>query len=135
MASIFVMENDDAVRMMLRTGLTAAGYSVRDSTNGRLGINAFRKNPADLVITDIYMPERDGLEVIESLRRTHSGVKILAISGASGSMGYLKLAQSLGASAVLPKPFALSALLSIVAELLQQEETSTGPAPRRSAPV
>jgi YesN/AraC family two-component response regulator len=90
MASIFLIEHDEAVREVLRIGLMAAGYSVREAVNGRQGINSFRKAPADLVITDIYMPDRDGLDVIEALRRTHPTVKILAISGASGSMNYLK---------------------------------------------
>ena len=83
LASILLIENDAALRAVLREGLLVAGYSVQEATNGRLGVNAFRKTPTDLVITDLYMPERDGLEVIEALRRTHPHVPILAISGAS----------------------------------------------------
>lgn len=70
------------------------------------------------------MPDRDGLEVIEALRRTHPQVKVLAISGASGTMGYFPLAQLLGAVAVLQKPFAPSAFLNIVAQLLKHEAPS-----------
>jgi DNA-binding response OmpR family regulator len=118
MSSIFLIENDDAVREVIRIALMAAGYSVLEATNGRQGINSFRRNPTDLVITDIYMPDRDGLEVIEALRRTHPTVKILAISGASGSMNYLRRAEALGADRILTKPFSMSTMLRIVSELL-----------------
>lgn len=130
MPSILLIDNDQAVREALGARLTAAGYSVRGASNGRLGVNAFRKAPTDLVITDLYMPDRDGLEVIEALRRTHPLVKIIAMSGASGSMGYLQLAQSLGAMATLRKPFTTAALLAIAAELLNQD----GPGSEVAAP-
>lgn len=123
LASILLIENDAALRAVLREGLLVAGYSVQEATNGRLGVNAFRKTPTDLVITDLYMPERDGLEVIEALRRTHPHVPILAISGASGTMDYLSLAVTLGASRILPKPFTVSTLLEIVIDLLRGTAT------------
>ena len=118
MASVLIIENDDAVRELLRTALATAGYSVREAANGRLGINAFRKMPADLVITDIYMPDKDGLEVIEALRRTHPTVKVLAISGASGTIGYLREAQALGAARVLAKPVSIPTVLHVISEIL-----------------
>lgn len=124
MASILLIENDDAVREVLRIGLLAAGYSVSEAANGRQGINSFRKAPSDLVITDIYMPDRDGLEVIEALRRTHPTVRIVAISGASGSMNYLKRAQLLGATRVLTKPLSMPTVLRIVNELLGKNDTA-----------
>lgn len=118
MASILVIDDNAAVREVLRVGLEPAGYSVREMRNGRDGIRAFRKEPCDLIITDIYMPDRDGLEVIEALRRTHPHVKILAISGASGTMDYLHKARSVGAGMVLRKPFTMPAVLKAVAKLL-----------------
>ena len=66
MATILVIEDDDSVRTLLRTTLTSAGYIVQEAVNGRQGIRAFRRAPMDLVITDLYMPDRDGLEVIEA---------------------------------------------------------------------
>jgi CheY-like chemotaxis protein len=122
--TILLLEDDDSVRALLRTTLTSAGYTVLEANSGRQGIRSFRKAPSDLVITDLYMPDRDGLEVIEALRRSHPQVKVLAISGASGTMDYLPLAQSLGAVAVLQKPFAPSALLQVVAQLLKSEAPS-----------
>ncbi len=78
----------------------------------------------DLVVTDLYMPDRDGLEVIKALRRSRPQVTVLAISGASGTMCYFPLAQSLGAAAVLQKPFAPSAFLNLGAQLLKREAPS-----------
>ncbi|MCE3223174.1 MAG: Signal transduction response regulator, receiver domain [Nitrospira sp.] len=119
-ASILIIDDDAALREVLRVGLEAAGHTVRDMKNGREGIRAFRKAPCDLVITDIYMPERDGLELIEALRRTHPHVKIMAMSGASGTMDYLNKARLLGAVMVMQKPFVISALLNAVAELIRE---------------
>jgi CheY-like chemotaxis protein len=118
MASILLIDNDAAVREVLRIALMTAGYSISEAANGRQGINSFRKAPTDIVITDIYMPDRDGLEVIEALRRTHPTVKILAISGASGSMNYLHRAEVLGADRVLAKPLSMPIVLRVVSELL-----------------
>ena len=84
MSSILLIEDDVSLRELLSVNLTTAGYEVFEARNGRHGVRAFRKTPTDLVITDLYMPERDGLEVIEALQRTHPGVKVVAISGASG---------------------------------------------------
>lgn len=124
MYSVLLIENDGSLRELLRMTLLSAGYAVFEALNGRHGINAFRKSPTDLVVTDLYMPERDGLEVIEALRRSHPHVKVLAISGASGTMGYFWLAQSRGAVAVLQKPFDPSAFLNVVAQLLKSDAPS-----------
>lgn len=130
MASILVIDDDAAVREVLRVALEAVGHSVREARNGRAGTKAFRKEPCDLVITDIYMPDRDGLEVIEALRRTHPQVRILAMSGASGTMDYLRMAKWLGAARVLRKPFVMTTMLKAVAELLRQSGTrGNGEAP------
>ena len=127
MASILIIDDNAALREVLRVGLETAGHSVREMRNGRDGILAFRKEPYDLVITDIYMPERDGLELIEALRRTHPQVKILAMSGASGTMDYLNKARSLGAAMVIRKPFVMPMLLKAVAELLRQVVPTDSP--------
>jgi len=121
MASILIVDDDAAVRELLRVVLHAAGYDVREARTGREGIRDFRRAPADLVITDIYMPDRDGLELIEALRRTHPRAKFLAMSGASGTMDYLARAQSLGVTRVIYKPFRMPQLLNIVSKLLAEE--------------
>jgi DNA-binding response OmpR family regulator len=116
--SILIIEDDEALRRVLRLGLEQAGYVVREAQNGRQGVNSFRKAPTDLVITDIYMPDRDGLDVIESLLRTRPTLKIIAISGASGTMDYLNAARTAGAACVLRKPFIISTVLTAIAKLL-----------------
>lgn len=121
MYSVLLIEDDGSLRELLRAILLSAGYAVFEAANGRQGVQTFRKSPTDLVVTDLYMPERDGLEVIEALRRTHPQVKVLAISGASGTMGYFPVAQARGAVAVLQKPFAPSTFVTLVAELLKRD--------------
>lgn len=85
-----------------------------------MGSEGFRKEPCDIVITDIYMPERDGLELIEALRRTHLHVKILSMSGASGTMDYLNKARALGAAMVIWKSFVMPTVLSAVTQLMKE---------------
>lgn len=65
MTSILIIDNDRALRAVLGEGLREAGYVVQEAANGRLGVNAFRKAPTDLVITDLYMPERDGWRLLK----------------------------------------------------------------------
>ena len=121
MASILVIEDDEGVRGLLRLWLEEAGHTVWETTNGRDGTREFRKRPIDLVITDIYMPHCDGLDVIRRLRRLHLELPILAISGGSGTMDYLRMAQSEGASRGLYKPFTVGIVLKTVAELLTKQ--------------
>ena len=121
MYSVLLIEDDESLREFLRMTLVGAGYAVAEAVNGRQGVKAFRKSPTDLVVTDLYMPERDGLEVIEALRRSHPRVKVLAISGASGTMGYFSRAQSLDAVAVLQNPSARPLFLKLVEQLLKSD--------------
>jgi two-component system, chemotaxis family, chemotaxis protein CheY len=119
MPIVLVIDDDDQVRMMLRDMLETAGYQVLDAPNGRVGLSRYRAQPADVVITDILMPEREGLETIMDLRRLNPGVKIIAISGGSvNKMDYLSSANLLGASKTFAKPVSRAELLSAVAGLL-----------------
>jgi len=118
MHSILIIEDDAVVRQLLRLCLEEAGYDVKEATTGRDGTREFRKAPIDLVITDIFMPDCDGLDVIRRLRRLHPSLKILAISGGSGTMDYLREATALGATRVLYKPFVMPTLLRTVSDLL-----------------
>jgi len=118
MHSILVIDDIDAVRTLLRLTLEGAEYDVQEAANGVEGIRAFQKAPADLVITDIFMPSCDGLEVIQALRRVDPGVKILAVTGQSETSDFLNVARMLGAKSVLRKPFETNVLLQTVADLL-----------------
>lgn len=120
MAEILIIEDDELLRQMLARCLAANRYVVREAGNGHEGLRLMRERPACLVITDIVMPDMEGIETIRHLRRDYPGTKIVAISG--GGIGdakdYLKIARELGAQRTLSKPFLPAELLSAVEELL-----------------
>lgn len=121
MAHILVIDDDDAVRWIIRRAMQAEGHSVTEAANGADGLRRFAAAPVDLVITDILMPEREGIETIIELRRGHPALPILAISGGSATTerdGLLASADLLGATEVLPKPFELDRLRATVRAML-----------------
>lgn len=120
MAGVLIVDDDVAVRVMLRQILEGAGYSVLEARNGVEAVRLFAEDPADLVITDIVMPEKDGLETIFELRQDFRDVKIIAMSGArrSGPNSYLEMAEQLGARLALVKPLNPRRILAAVAELI-----------------
>jgi DNA-binding response OmpR family regulator len=119
MTRILLIEDDSTLRWFLYHNLIKEGYAVFDAVHGADGLLQLRKNPVDLVITDMLMPEMDGVETIQQLRRSFPGVKIIAISG--GGMAspdhYLKIARKLGAGKTLKKPFTFPELLGAIHEL------------------
>ena len=122
MARILVIDDDDLIRKLVSKTLERAGYEVAASADGRDAARLYRREPADLIITDLFMPEKEGLEVIMELRRESPDVKIIAISGAGslGPTGYLEVARMIGASRTLAKPFGEKELLAAVGELLDE---------------
>ena len=117
---ILLIDDEEAVRMTIGEILRRAGYEVHSAVDGRSGLDLFRQHTFDLLITDLLMPETDGLETIIALRGHRTSLKIMVISGCAQTLGgeYLKIAQHLGADSVLPKPFARAELLAEVAKLL-----------------
>ena len=119
MARILLIEDYDSVRTVLREALELAGHTVIEARNGAEGLDLFPQAGADLVITDIVMPDKDGLDVVTALREQVPPVNIIAISGARDSAeDYLDLAHRMGAMKVLLKPFSIAALIAAVDELL-----------------
>jgi CheY-like chemotaxis protein len=120
MPSILFIEDEEALRRILCGVLADVGYDVREADNGRSGLNQLREDPVDLVITDIVMPEIDGIEVVQVVRRLYPATKIIAMAGGSPSSAqcYLKMARLLGADAVLAKPFTAAKLLAAVRKVL-----------------
>jgi CheY-like chemotaxis protein len=116
---ILVIDDDDAVRYLLRKALTLAGHEISDARDGNEAIRLFKDRPAQLVVTDILMPEKDGIEAIRELRRNCPEVKIIAISGGGriDPKMCLLMAKHVGADRVLPKPFDAHALLAVVQDL------------------
>ncbi len=106
---------------MLRQVLETAGYGVIDASNGREGMQRYREAPTDLVITDLIMPEQEGLETIQELRRDFPETKLIAISGGAreGTMDFLPIAEQLGANRILHKPFTPEKFLEVIQEVLQ----------------
>ena len=107
MKSILLIDDDDLSRGAVHKMLERAGYRVHSTGDGHGAIDRYRETPADLVITDLIMPEIDGLEVIQQLRRINPAVRVLAISGGGRveAEEYLSVARKFGAVEVLPKPF------------------------------
>lgn len=114
MARILVIDDEDAVRALLRTVLERAGHEVTEASNGRLGLAAYRERPAELVIADLLMPEMNGFDMILELTRAFLNVKVIAISGAADTKNILDAAKLLGVRHTLRKPFSIAVLLKTV---------------------
>lgn len=123
MKNILIIEDEGPLRKMLGKVLAREGYRVSEAANGEEGMRRFRVQPADIVITDLIMPEKEGLELIAELKKEFPQTKIIAISGGGWRIDeeeYLTLAEKLGVDYALPKPFHKDNLLSVVAELLKR---------------
>jgi DNA-binding response OmpR family regulator len=107
MALILLIDDDVMVRETVKQILMSGAHDVIIAQDGRKGMEIFRKSRFDLVITDIIMPEKDGIEVIAEMRSQRPDVKILAVSGGGriGNTDFLQIAGKLGANAVIAKPF------------------------------
>jgi CheY-like chemotaxis protein len=120
---ILVIDDEEPVRLIVREMLILEGYEVVVAANGKVGLQLFRNDPTDLIITDIFMPEMEGLETIRELHREYPGVKIIAMSGGgeSGMLSFLAYAKRFGALRTLRKPFSREELLTNVEELLAEK--------------
>lgn len=107
MPRLLLVDDDDSFRTMLRITLVKMGHVVHEARNGREAMVAYEREPLDLVITDLVMPEQEGVETIRKLRHQYPEVKIIAMSGGgrATATGYLKIAKAMGADLVLAKPF------------------------------
>ncbi|MDZ4200194.1 MAG: response regulator [Kiritimatiellia bacterium] len=115
---ILIIDDQDEVRRFLQRAGETLGYDIKTTDNGREGLELCLEWKPDAVLTDIFMPDQDGLETIRALRKSYPEIRILAMSG-GGSMGHvdvLRTARAMGAAGVLTKPFNRGTL----AEVLQQ---------------
>jgi CheY-like chemotaxis protein len=126
---ILVIEDDPGVRRVLLHTLEYAGHLVRAVDNGRDALRSMDDQEPDLVVTDIVMPDSDGLEIIRLLKSDYPDVRIIAISGGGMICGstYLELAHLLGADVTLQKPILPSDLIFAVTELLGDHASASGP--------
>ena len=119
MKKILIAEDNRDLASTLKLALEAEGYSVELAESGREAIAAQRAAPADILITDLVMPEGDGFETIDTFQKEFPATKLLVVSGNNRleSARYLDAAKLMGAQAVFQKPFAIDALLRTLKEL------------------
>lgn len=135
--SVLVIDDDPRICQLICRGFEQKGYSVFQASNGRAGLKIFQAEQPDLVITDILMPEMEGIETILQLKSASWTPKIIAISGGGRLVGreFLKWARHLGADEVLAKPFRVSALISLAAELTRGKDIDAPSAAPYAAPL
>lgn len=121
MKKILVIEDNPIVRSTVGRILQSGGYEVISANDGLQGVAAFRKEHPDLVVTDIIMPEQEGIETIRQILAERPNAKIIAISGGGriGNTDFLQIARKVGAAEVLPKPFDPDDLLQLVSSCLK----------------
>jgi DNA-binding response OmpR family regulator len=123
MARILIIDDDPSVLSMLRRAVERAGHEVSGAGDGRAGLAQLAAAPFDLVVTDIVMPEMEGIELIGRLRRGYPDLPVIAMSGGGRGLPetYLAAARGMGAASVLIKPFAIDDLLAAMDALLERE--------------
>lgn len=123
---VLVIDDTEDVRASTQVALQAEGFQVSVAANGREGMSLLRKQVADVVVTDILMPEQDGVETIAQLRREFPDIKIIAISGGLSRTGfdYLLVPTQLGVARILRKPFDIQELVRLIRELIPRAEQS-----------
>jgi two-component system cell cycle response regulator CpdR len=124
MPGVLFVEDDKELREMLKMSLLRSGFTVMEAENGKEAIAHFKPLVTDFVVTDLIMPEEDGLKVVIKLRELKPSIKIIAISGGGkvGPGSYLNLAKALGADAIFSKPFSINDLISKIEHLLDIEQ-------------
>jgi CheY-like chemotaxis protein len=124
MAGILIVEDDKDLREMLKTSLIRRKYTVHEASNGKEALLRFKPAITDMVITDLIMPDEDGLKVIMKIKELKPSIKIIAISGGgkAGPSNYLNLARALGADEIFSKPFSINDLVKKIAVLLNEEQ-------------
>lgn len=122
MKKILVIDDDELVRNMVCNSLRKSGFTVCEAQNGYEGVNKAQSEMPDLVITDILMPDKEGIETILEIRAANKNTRIIAMSGGGSThnMAFLDMAKKVGAQQVLSKPFKPTQLLEAVATVLKQ---------------
>ena len=123
MRKILIIDDDEQILPMLAHAMELAGYAAVTALDGREGQRLLEKQHFDLVITDLIMPEREGMETITYIKKNFPAIKIIAISGGGriGPETYLPAAKELGADDIFAKPFAMADLLAAIRKLLKEQ--------------
>ncbi len=122
MQRILIIDDEPHILLMLKKMLERVGYETDLASNGVEGLQLFHRNPVNLVITDIIMPEKEGLETIREMKKSHPELKIIAMSGGGkiSAENYLETAKIFGATRIIEKPFTQQEMVSAVQELLPE---------------
>ena len=120
MPSILIIDDDDSLRDSLRRTLHKEGYTIMEASEGGQGLKQLERLPVDVILLDMFMPDKDGLETLGELRRTHPGIRIIAMSGGGfkGTVDVLHVAKKMGVRRTLDKPFTREQLLDALREEL-----------------
>lgn len=121
MARILIIDDEATVRLAIRQMVEWAGHEAVEAENGEQGVALQRENPTDLVIADMIMPERHGIDAVAEIMRNDPDVPVIAISGGAmmGHADYLPIARKLGVRHILDKPFEMSQLLTAIRDCLE----------------
>ena len=122
MESLLIIDDDEQIRLLLKELLVNEGYTVFEAEDGDKGMSLCRMQEIQLVIIDVFMPKKDGLETIRELHDAFPSIKVLAMSGGyfADSIDVLHMAKKLGATQILEKPFALEKFLETVRDILSE---------------
>ncbi|MBF0449645.1 MAG: response regulator [Candidatus Magnetomorum sp.] len=123
MPHILIVDDDISIQKMLKIFFENKKYSVSLASNGREAVYKQSKNPADIILTDIFMPEKEGLETIREIREKHPQTKIIAMSGGAfyrAPNDYLTIAKKIGADDVICKPFELKQVYEKILQLIEE---------------
>lgn len=122
MANILVADDQENIRKILKSLLEQFGHTVTVATNGKEALQAYGANPADILITDILMPDMEGIETIREFRKLDPNVRIIAMSGGGAveANEYLKMAKLFGAKFTISKPFDVQEILDAVNKVLAE---------------
>ena len=111
---ILIIDDDEDFRSYVYDLLTSRGFEVFSAANGKEGVDTINKEKIDIILVDMIMPEREGVETIMEVRLTHPDIKIIAMSGAIRHDTYLRLAGELGADITMSKPFKKEEMLNAI---------------------
>jgi CheY-like chemotaxis protein len=128
MQRVLVIDDEPQIRSLLRLMLEREGFEVEEANDGIAGIKIYRQNPVDLIISDLIMPNKDGIGMIIELKKEFPDVKIIAMSGGGLNKpeGYLEGAKKLGAQRTLTKPIDRDKLLRAIKDILKANQSQTG---------
>lgn len=122
MARILIVEDEATLRSLMRDALENEGHEISEACDGDQGVKLFKEHEHDLLITDILMPKKEGLETILELTDQYPDVKIIAISGGGIGLGddLLEISMDFGAKQALRKPFTMKHLVEVVQDILEK---------------